>query len=298
VSDVNALVEQTMRLLGRMLGGLIDVRLTRDERVSGATMDRGPFEQVLMNLVINARDAMPTGGRLEVATKWIELGSDEGAALGVAAGAYVELSVRDTGQGMSEDVLARIFEPYFSTKEAHSGTGLGLSTVYGFLKNADGAISVQSQVGLGSTFRVVLPEMHVDGGGAEGPRRCGGETVLVVEEDARERSSLARTLLDAGYAVLDASTIEHALEIAATSRRVELLIVPIALSSGGGPQLALRLLAQRPRMRVLYVCDEESMGRSSPRGDDALLVRPFSDADVRARVRAILDEGSGPPSNR
>ena len=299
VEDVNRLIEELTRLLGRVIGEDIELVTQLAPDAGGVQLDRVYLEQVVMNLVVNARDAMPEGGRLVIETRRVIADALLATELGgVAIGPYVVIAVTDAGVGMSEEVAARIFEPYFTTKEPSSGTGLGLSTVYGIVKGAGGGLLVRTSEGAGSTFAIHLPparalteatsrvgEPHTDA-----PR---GETVLVVEDQAALRSIVSRALRAEGYQVLEAATPAQAMELTSQSERaIQLLLTDVVMPVMSGPRLALRLLASRPDLRVLYMSGYPagSTGAGVDLGTAAVLQKPFSIEDLVAAVRIAIDE--------
>ncbi|MCO5170745.1 MAG: PAS domain-containing protein [Planctomycetes bacterium] len=255
--DLDAVVSDMHRLLRRVIGD--DVVLETRHGAAGRVLaDRGQLEQVLMNLAVNARDAMPGGGRLSIVTGAVTLDAAQAAALDLAAGPHVELSVTDTGEGMDEATRARIFEPFFTTKEQDKGTGLGLSTVYGIVRQAGGAVEVRSEPGAGATFRILLPASPAGadeaGAAAAGPAPRGTETVLLVEDDAHVRRLLEQVLATAGYDVLPAADAPQALDLSrGHAGRIHLLLTDLSMPRVGGRALARRLLGERPDMAVLLM---------------------------------------------
>ncbi len=291
VRDVNRVLEETLRLLARVLGADIALEVRFDPSVAGARIERSQLEQIVLNLVINARDAMPAGGVLSLGTSQHKLAGSEAATLGLAPGEYVCLSVRDDGIGMKEEVASRVFEPYFTTKDEYAGTGLGLSTVYGYAVATGGTVELETSPGQGATFRVYVPASDSTSGPDAAPVRApaleaGEETVLVVEEQRALRELVAGVLRDAGYRVVEAVSARHALEIAAVPRRIELLVSSLATRELTGPQLALRLFVDRPTLRVLFLGSEEAPAR--PRGDDPVVPLPVTPRELLRRVRAAL----------
>ncbi len=295
VPDVNAVVLELTRLLRRVIGAHIELATDLGEEVGGALLDRVYLEQIVMNLVVNARDAMPTAGRLEIKTRVVAVDAELAAELGgVEPGAYLALTVSDTGAGMSEEVAAHIFEPYFTTKESSSGTGLGLSTVYGIVKGAGGGVVVSTREGGGSAFAVHIPcspltarERSLEPGLR---RRGGAETVLLVEADSSLRTSSASALKQAGYQVLEAEGPADAVDLAAASARpIALLVTPVSTLEMSGPRLALRLFAERPRLKILYIADPGT-GASPDVGTASLLVKPYSPSALLDRARETLDD--------
>jgi two-component system cell cycle sensor histidine kinase/response regulator CckA len=259
VLDLNELVRETARMLRRLLPADIDLAADLAAGLGRIKADPGQVEQVLMNLVVNARDAMPAGGKLTVGTRDVELGEEYARGhLGVRPGAYVRLSVTDTGVGMDAATRARIFEPFFTTKPVGQGTGLGLSTVFGIVLQSGGHVEVYSEPGRGTTFKVYLPRLagevaaEVAATVLAVPR--GSEAVLVAEDDEGIRG-LARAALEAcGYAVLEAADGAAALALGESHvGRIDMLVCDVVMPKGGGRELAERLREVRPGLRVLYV---------------------------------------------
>jgi PAS domain S-box-containing protein len=304
VIDLNAVVANCGKLLQRMIGEDVelatDLKATRPVRADPAQVD-----QVLMNLAVNARDAMPQGGTLTIRTRDLEL--DEAGArarAGLRAGAYVLLAVTDTGAGMTEEVRAHLFEPFFTTKEPGKGTGLGLATVYTIVRQARGAVEVDSAPGAGTTFRLYLPV--ADGGtpgrpGAERPGRGdlpeagrpalrGTETVLLVEDEEAVRALIGHVLREGGYTVLEAGQGEEALRIALEYRGpIHLLVADLVLPQLGGQPLAERLRARHPEMAVLFVSGYPDRSGAAGGQPVHFLQKPFSPAALAQKVREVLD---------
>jgi len=296
VLDLNDVLRGTEKLLRRVLGE--DVRLEpllADElwRVRG---DRGQLGQVVLNLSVNARDAMPTGGRLGIETANVTVGSDA-AALGVPPGRWVRLTVRDTGHGMTPAVRAHLFEPFFTTKPKGQGTGLGLPTVYGIVKQSGGHVHVESAEGKGTAVHVYLPPTDAPVAPARPApaalARRGSETVLVVEDDPHVREMTVRALRDGGYRVLVAAGGAAALEVAAAEAApIHLLLTDVVMPGLDGRTLAAQLGSGRPSLRVLYVSGyaENVVARHgvlAPGVD--LLAKPFTPATLLGKVRTVLD---------
>ncbi len=294
--DLGDVVQGTERLLRRLLGeGLVlTTRFAPD--LWPVRCDRGQAEQIVLNLAVNARDAMPAGGRLSIETANVELGEDAAGA-GRRPGQWVRLAVSDDGEGMTPEVKERIFEPFFTTKEIGKGTGLGLSTVYGIVAQSGGFIQVESEPGHGACFEVHLPraaEAVPTGAPAlEEAPRGGTEAILVVEDDAQVRAVIVRILRAAGYHVLVAAGGEEALlRSAREPGRIDLLVTDVVMPGLRGRELAERLTAERADLRVLYVsgytqglfAGEGGLGVGAD-----LLPKPFSPAALLARVRARLD---------
>jgi signal transduction histidine kinase/DNA-binding response OmpR family regulator len=293
--DLNGAVTEVMRLLARVLGEGVRLQSERAGDLWGVRADPDQIGQVLINLAVNARDAMPGGGTVKIATA-NELVREPRTLRGaeLPRGRYATLSVTDSGEGMSEEVLARLFEPFFTTKEFGKGTGLGLATVYGIVRACGGAIDVESRRGAGSTFRIYLPandEPAPSKGRIAHPAEDGrGETILVVEDEDPVRTLLRRILVDHGYRVLEARdgldglrrSQEHGGEI-------HLLLTDMVMPEMTGPELAQRVAVQRPTTRVLFMTgytEHDSAGAA------ALLHKPFSSTTLLGHVRRLLDAGS------
>jgi len=263
-------------------------------------IDRGQLEQVLMNLAINARDAMPKGGTITVETSNVELTEPYVPSAGeqVPPGSYVMLAFNDTGTGMDDETRLRIFEPFFSTKERGRGTGLGLSTVYGIVKQSGGHIWVHSELGRGTEFKIFLPriESNVRGTGervlsAAPPR--GSETVLLVEDEERVRMAARRILERHGYRVLEAGDGEQALRISTDHDDViHLMITDMVMPRMSGDELAQKLVARRPAMKVIYVSgytEDAVTRREVLDASSAYVQKPFSPSSLLRKGREILD---------
>jgi two-component system, cell cycle sensor histidine kinase and response regulator CckA len=260
VLDLNSATRELEKMLGRLIGEHIEVTFKRSPGLGWVKMDPGQVEQILMNLAVNARDAMPQGGRMCIETANVEL--DETYARQnayVRPGPYVMLSVSDTGCGMNKETQNRVFEPFFTTKQPGKGTGLGLSTVYGLAKQNSGYITVSSELGKGTAFRLYMPRLGGDAKLPLPPKALeaipfGTETVLVVEDEEPLRS-LARTCLESnGYSVLDASDTAAAMELARNySGRIHLLLTDVVMPGIGGRELAKRLMVLQPEVKVVYM---------------------------------------------
>ncbi|MDY3560118.1 PAS domain S-box protein [Gemmata sp. JC673] len=286
--SLNVVVAEAERLLRRLIGEDIELATVAAPDLAQVVADPGQAEQVLMNLVVNARDAMPTGGRLTVETRNVER---DGAR-------HVLLSVTDTGCGMSDEVKSRLFEPFFTTKGAGRGTGLGLAVVHGVVEQAGGRIEVDSAVGRGTTFRVYFPAAGGGPGssGVAAPLPAvpdGTETVLLVEDDAEVRALAREVLRERGYTVLEAPGAGEALQTAAAHRGpLPLLVTDVVMPGMGGRQLAEALQWSRPGLRVLYVSGytDDAVVRHGVRSAEvAFLQKPFTAAALARKVRAVLD---------
>jgi PAS domain S-box-containing protein len=300
VVDLNAVITETQRMLRRLIEEDVSIEVSLAPGVARVKADPGQVEQVLLNLAVNARDAMPRGGRLGIATS-AEVVPPEpraGWPYYVAAGEYVRLDVTDSGTGMAADVVQHLFEPFFTTKPPGKGTGLGLSTVYGIVKQSGGYVWAETEPGAGSRFVVLLPRAAAAADvpviGEEGrPGAGGGATVLLVEDEESVRSLTRRVLARAGYHVLEARDGRHALEVALAERGpIDLLLTDVVMPGGGGPRLAQAMSGLRPATRVLYMSGYPGgsiAGHGLAPGMD-LLAKPFS---PEALLRRVADALSG-----
>jgi CheY-like chemotaxis protein len=299
VLDLNAVVADAEKMLRRVIGEDVHLETALQPQLGHVKADPGQLEQVLMNLAINARDAMPRGGRLLIGTLNVELGEGytHGHA-GVAPGAYVLLAVSDTGCGMTEEVKARIFEPFYTTKERGHGTGLGLAVVHGIVKEAGGHVEVYSEPGLGSSFKVYLPRADQPAWSGHTlsshlPPPGGTETILLVEDEDAVRALTRHALVGCGYTVLEGSGGEEALRIASQhDRPIDLLVTDVIMPGLGGRRLAERVLAVHPEAKVLYLSGytDDAVVRHGILHDEVkFLQKPFSLLGLAMKVRAVLD---------
>jgi signal transduction histidine kinase/CheY-like chemotaxis protein len=298
VLDLNAVLADLEKMLRRLIGE--DVRLTTrlQPGLGRVKVDPAQIEQVILNLAINARDAMPRGGELIIETANIDLdGSYAKWHAEVHAGPYVRLRVCDTGQGMAEEVKRHIFEPFFTTKPPGKGTGLGLTTVYAFVEQSGGHIEVASEPGRGTAFMICLPCAEESGkprsfaGTLRAPQ--GTETVLLVEDEPAVRALTRHVLQASGYTVLEASDGDEALHLAEQhSGSIHLLVTDVVLPALGGAQLGERLRIHRPELRVLFVsgyADDAIIRHGVRESEVDLLQKPFSPAVLAHKVREVLD---------
>ncbi|MDB4882143.1 MAG: Blue-light-activated protein [Gemmatimonadetes bacterium] len=299
VLDLNVVVEQTHRLLERLLGDDIAVEMSMDPSAGQIMADAGQIEQVLMNLILNARDAMPFGGRVSVATTNVAV--ERGAARAhesLPVGSYVRLSISDTGAGMDKDTKARIFEPFFTTKEIGRGTGLGLSTVYGIVTRAGGYVVVESEPGLGATFDVYLPRVQdaaprdpVARDTARTPR--SSETILLVEDDTAVRKIVRRMLIIEGYQVLEAVDGIVALGLLESHEgRIDAVITDAVMPGMTGRTVLERARALRPACKTLLMSGytgEEMTRRGISSVNVSFIQKPFTPTDFARQVRLALD---------
>jgi signal transduction histidine kinase len=302
--NLNSVVENMTNMLRRLIGDNIELLSQLDPDLGLVKADPGQLEQLIMNLVVNAKDAMPEGGRITVLTRVETLEADSDALrpidkeLSVAPGRYVVLEVQDTGIGMDEDTRGRIFEPFFTTKEVGRGTGLGLSMVYGFVKQSGGNITVASAEGKGTTFRIYLP--LAPGGAAWTPEspdgsiaESGSETILLVEDESTVRKFLHSVLTHVGYRVIEAEDGKRALEISGEyGETIHLLLTDVMMANMGGRELADKLSRKRPAMKILFMSGyAEEVLPPGWEGRDGVefLQKPFSPGMLAQRVRSVLD---------
>jgi two-component system cell cycle sensor histidine kinase/response regulator CckA len=305
-------VAASEKLLRPLIGEDIELVVALTPSPGSVRADPNQIEQVIVNLAVNARDAMPSGGRLAVETSAVELASDD-PAVGpdLAPGPWVVLTVRDSGHGMSEEVKSHLFEPFFTTKENGKGTGLGLSTVYGIVSQTGGAIRVASEPMRGTAFTIYLPRVSgsavLAASSEAAPRRkSGGGSVLVVEDEQIVRDLAVRILAGAGYQVLGATSPQEAIRIAEESAGpLDLLLTDVVMPGGvSGVDLANRLVLTRPRLEVLFMSgysEEAAMRFGVPRGGSQFLAKPFLPDDLLAKVADLLearDARYGTPRDR
>ena len=297
VVDLNQVVLNTIKLLQRLLGENIELVTLLSREQGMVRVDPGQMEQVLVNMAVNARDAMPAGGTLTIESMCVALGRDSAVQISeLPAGRYVKLSISDTGTGMSEEVKARLFEPFFTTKEVDKGTGLGLATCHGIVKQSGGEIRVLSEPGRGSTFEVYLPHVAQvgDNRGESSGATGGTETVLVVDDEPSVRSLTVSILRQQGYTVLEASEGEEALQVARdfSGENIHVLLTDVIMPNMDGGELADSLLAQFPETKVIFTSGyPEGAPPQEPgfRPDFGFLLKPFVPSAVAAKVREVLD---------
>jgi two-component system, cell cycle sensor histidine kinase and response regulator CckA len=298
VLNLNALITDTEQMLGRLIGE--DIRLTSqlDPSLGPVLIDPGSFHQVLMNLSVNARDAMPRGGDLLITASNVEIETHGPFSMAVPPGEYVQVAFTDTGIGMSEDIRSQIFEPFFTTKEHGHGTGLGLSTVYGIVEQSGGRIVVETAVGKGSTFRLFFPrlkdqpEPSVESPGAA-PLPRGSECILLVEDRDDVRQITAEMLTNLGYSVITAQGSESALElIRERSRTIHLLLTDVVMPGIGGLELARLAQAYQPELKVLFMSGSVTAPGTADKlaqSGFAYLQKPFTRADLAGYLRRLLN---------
>ncbi|HET9040118.1 MAG TPA: ATP-binding protein [Gemmatimonadales bacterium] len=298
--ELNALVEQSVPALARLLGPGVALELRLAPDVVPVRADQAQLEQVLVNLVLNARDAMDGHGTLTVTTETAVRPEDQRAhwpGVRMPPGRYARLTVTDTGHGMDAATRARVFEPFFTTKAAGRGSGLGLATVYGIVKQSGGYIWVYSEVGQGTAFKIYLPEFT--GTVAELPPAevlvspRGAETILVVEDESAVRRMAARALSAQGYAVLEAENGAEALELLGRAKGpIDLVLTDVVMPMVNGRELGERLAVERPGLRILFMSgytDDDIVRRGLLRPGSPFLQKPFMPADLSRKVREVLD---------
>jgi two-component system, cell cycle sensor histidine kinase and response regulator CckA len=302
VIDLNANVQDMEEMLRRLIGEDLELRAVLAPNLGRVKADRGQIDQVIMNLVVNARDAMPAGGRLTIETRNVELDDDYAREhVSVLPGPYAMLSVSDTGAGMDEATQSRIFEPFFTTKEPGKGTGLGLSTIYGIIKQSGGNIWVYSEPGHGSTFKIYLPRVEepLAPAARSGPadltaaRLEGNETILVAEDDDAVRLVTRLVLERYGYTVLATSCGFEAMEIARShSGPIHAVVTDVLMSGISGPELAAQIVALLPNVKVLLMSGYSESAVSGHLGAAtqlALLEKPFTADALARKLRQVLD---------
>jgi len=299
--DINELVLNMDKMLRRMIGEDIKLVTALSPDAGKINADPGQIEQVLMNLVVNSRDAMPGGGAITIETANVAPGDEYARAhLSARPGKYVTLSVIDTGHGMNEETRAHMFDPFFTTKEQGKGTGLGLAQVYGIIKQSGGDITVTSAPGRGTCVRAYLPRvfgaLSTDKQErAEAARAAGTETVLVVEDEDDVRSLVCELLRQHGYTVLVAAHPQDAIEICRTHPvDIELLLTDVVMPQMSGRELAIRMAWIRPDMRVLYMSgytEDAIPGASITEPGAAFLRKPFTPATLTRKIREVLEAG-------
>ena len=297
VLDTAKIVESTEAMLQRLIGDNIQLSVVVEEGVGFITADPGQIEQVLLNLAVNARDAMPQGGRLTIRACNVELDdTDKKKHDPVTPGRYVLLAVEDTGCGMDPKVQARIFDPFFTTKELGKGTGLGLATVYGIVKQSRGYVWVYSEVGQGTIFKVYLPrtdrailpqkqkEEEITG-------LQGSETILLAEDSESLREMARQYLESIGYTVLEANSGTQALQVAKDFKgRVDLLLTDIIMPEMGGPELADRIVSLRPEVKVIFTSGYtgDMIARRAPLDPVAFIQKPYRPKALARKIREVL----------
>ena len=296
--SLNHTVTKTHNLLARLIGESIQFRMHLAEDLGEIRMDPAQVQQILFNLVLNARDAMPQGGRIEVETANCDFEPSAGSLPAGGQVSGVQLTVRDNGSGMSSDTLAHLFEPFFTTKKAGRGNGLGLATVHDIVQNNGGSIAVESEVGRGTVVRVILPrvlEPSCEVPEIQFSEKATGEMIVLLEDNATIRHAAERILSECGYRVLEAATGTEALALAESfPGTVDLLLADVDLPGMSGRDVARRLSATRPGLKSLYMSGYKPAEDDDPGTDDSVVFfqKPFTGAVLLQRVREILDAKS------
>jgi two-component system, cell cycle sensor histidine kinase and response regulator CckA len=305
VLNLNNLILESDRVLRRLVGADVELVIVLAPDLAMVEVDPGQLTQVLVNLAVNARDAMPQGGKLIIATSNTQLDSEQAVCIGVAgAGAYVAVTVTDTGMGMTEEVKGHLFEPFFTTKEVGKGTGLGLSTCYGIITQSGGQIEVFSEPGQGAAFKIYLPvaEAAAKIGAAAGKpddtiqpdaRPAVRETVLLAEDVSFMRKFVCDLLVSQGYTVLEAFNGAEALSLVQgySGRAIHLLVADLVMPMVGGKELAERVRETHPEIKVLFISgyNEDSIGEASILdARTGFLAKPFMPDALAAKVRELL----------
>jgi CheY-like chemotaxis protein len=298
VVDLGGVVAAIEKMLRRLIGDDVTLAIALAPGPATVRVDPGRMEQVIVNLALNARHAMPRGGRLTLSTAPVAVRPDAPAGhREVPEGSWVLFSVEDTGEGMDAETQARVFEPFFSTRKPGEGTGLGLSTAYGFVRQSGGHIFVHSAPGHGTRFSIYLPLAAEEPAAAEIPPRTapgrGSETVLLVEDEPEVRGVVSSLLLDLGYRVVAAASGREALALAARDGEpFDLLLTDVTMPEMSGRELAVRLRELRPSTRVLYMSGHQEELSPREAAVPGFLQKPFSAEELAHAVRTVLD---GPP---
>jgi two-component system, cell cycle sensor histidine kinase and response regulator CckA len=297
VMNLNTLIQDIGKMLPRLIGEDIELHTELAADIWNIRADRGQIEQVILNLVVNARDAMPDGGKLTLQTA--NLLPDE-VEPDVLPGAYVMLAVIDTGTGISEETKPKIFEPFFTTKEPGKGTGLGLATVYGIVRQSGGHILLYSHIGQGTTFKIYLPQISdkieiTDRETKSLERVQGGETILLVEDEDMVREIALKTLEMMGYKVLKACNGDEAILVFEQYKEnIQLLLTDVVMPGMNGRVLADRLSAARPEMEILFMSgytDDAIIRKGALEKGTNFLGKPFTPDQLTCKVREVLDRG-------
>jgi len=296
VVELNDIVRESEHILRRLIGEDIRLAVTLDPAAGRVKVDTAHMGQVIINLVLNARDATPAGGLLTLTTSSVQIDGDAAIARSLPAGRYARLTVVDTGTGMTPDVLAHIFEPFFTTKEVGKGTGLGMAVVHGIVKQSGGDIDIDTEPGRGTTVRVDLPAVQDAPHAEHDPapiKASGTEMILLVEDEDGVRALMARTLRQQGFEVLETANGMEALQVAKSHERPpDLLVTDVVMPGMTGRELADTLRQQYPTLKVLFVSgytDDALLKRGVMEAREALLAKPFLPRELGARVRQILD---------
>jgi len=297
----NEVIGRIEKMLQRLIGENIELVTTLAPEIAAIRADRSQIEQVIMNLVVNARDSMPSGGRITIETANANLDEAEASLLGLSAGDFMLATISDVGLGMDEETMTHIFEPFFTTKEQGEGTGLGLATVHGIVEQSNGAIHVSSEIGSGSVFRVYLPvtEESIEADGPIAPLgdAKGTETLLLVEDEEMVRQLVARVLRELGYEVFETSSGDEALALLdSLDRTIDLLVTDVVMPGMSGRELAEILTEKRPATRVLFMSgytDEAIVHHGVLDGEAEFIGKPFTPQELAHKVRGVIEANMG-----
>ena len=299
VFDLNVLIHDLEKMIRRVIGEDVEIRTIFHDSEALVKVDPNQIEQVILNLVVNSRDAMPRGGILTIETQYCDVDAQSAGLFGCLPGLYLQMSVSDTGMGMDKATMAKVFDPFFTTKSEGHGTGLGLSTVYGIVSQSGGAIRAYSEPGVGTTMRILLPAVTekapVGGEVVEVATYRGSETVLLVEDDETVLALCSTVLQTHGYTVLEAESATAAIDISRSHRgNIHLLLSDVVMPGSNGPALAVEIRDARPDIRTLFMSGytEETMNQHGFQSRSAgFIQKPFSASALAKKVRQILDAG-------
>jgi PAS domain S-box-containing protein len=300
VVDLNVIVSDLQDMLRRLIGEDVTIRVRLASDLAFVKVDRGQVEQVIMNLAVNARDAMPNGGALTIETANVELDEHYAALhLGARPGRYVALTVTDTGTGMTPEVQARLFEPFFTTKEPGKGTGLGMATVFGIVTQGGGTVGVYSEVGKGTSFKVYFPrsDVHevVETGAPSAEPSAGTQTVLVVEDEEALRALSERQLKRHGYTVLTAANADEALRIFRENPSIDILLTDVVMPGASGSELTSQMVQERPGLKVIYMSgytEDAIVHHGVLNPGIAFLNKPFTSDTLARKIQEVINGGA------
>jgi PAS domain S-box-containing protein len=306
ILDPNEVIGRMEKMLQRLIGENLELVTALAPEIAMIRADRGQIEQVVMNLVVNARDSMPNGGKIMIETTNASLDSASASRLGLPEGDFVMSTISDAGFGMDEETMSHIFEPFFTTKEQGEGTGLGLATVHGIVEQSNGAIQVSSEIGRGSVFRVYLPvaagSVEAESAAAPVGETRGTETLLLVEDEEMVRQLVARVLRELGYEVFETSSGDEALLLCdSLDRSIDLLVTDVVMPGMSGRELAEILTVRRPATRVLFMSgytDEAIVHHGVLDGEAEFIGKPFTPRELAHKVRGVLKAGGSGGAQR
>jgi nitrogen-specific signal transduction histidine kinase/ActR/RegA family two-component response regulator len=298
-TDINRLVAGMRELINNTLGPTIEPQVVEANALWTTLVDPNQLENALLNLCINARDAMPNGGRLTIATSNCSFNKDEADAREIRAGDYVSLLVSDTGTGMTDEVIQRAFDPFYTTKPLGQGTGLGLSMIYGFVKQSGGQVRITSKTGEGTTIHLFLPrhderEMSAEDNAdlAKAPRATAGDTVLIVDDEPSVRMLVTEVLGELGYTAIEAADGSSALRVLQSDTRIDLLVTDVGLPGGmNGRQLADFGRIARPKLKVLFItgyAEKTVVAGDQLEAGMSILTKPFAMDGLAARIKELI----------